>query len=633
MADKYSMLAKFGADTTGLKQGFNRAKRDSDQFANHLKKLGGLMAGAFSVGAVLNFGRQAVQAYNEASLAGAKLSTALRGNEGAFRRLSTLASELQGKTLFDDDSTKSAMGMLAQLGMTERQIRMLIPLIQDFAQAQGLDLDSAAKLVAKSVGSSTNALARYGVQIEGTAGSMERAQSMADALNKMVGGQAEAAAGVGAASITQLTNAWGDFMEQVGRSMDDGGRLADVGKFLTWVVEGFTEAIKTSGEKTQDYVNQQADWLISTHTQKMDGMIAELMKAGKSATEAQKEVMSKFVGVFGDKNIERLKKVEEIKAEIARLQAGMNTGSDITYQQDRENMLSAKKIADLNKELEGITQQSEIWRKVISSVSHEYNAILDNEKKIAAERAKASAELAARNKGTSKIAGLQAVGFSGTIAQDKLTAGKATGYGSDKGLKLGQYSENFMNFVSNEYDAAADRVMQINDLLVQSTRAFTTEIAAGFGEAIGGLVSGSMQMGDVLKGLLGMFLDFMQQIGKGMIATAAASIAFQSNLFGNPFAAVAAGVALIALSSALKGLMQKGPEAPALAQGGLAYGPTAAIVGDNPRANVDPEVIAPLSKLQNIIGGSQSGQVEFIISGDKLKGVLNRYDRRLNTIT
>jgi hypothetical protein len=46
---------------------------------------------------------------------------------------------------------------------------------------------------------------------------------------------------------------------------------------------------------------------------------------------------------------------------------------------------------------------------------------------------------------------------------------------------------------------------------------------------------------------------------------------------------------------------------PALAQGGLAYSPTLAMVGDNTNASVDPEVIAPLSKLKNIMGGSSSG--------------------------
>lgn len=58
---------------------------------------------------------------------------------------------------------------------------------------------------------------------------------------------------------------------------------------------------------------------------------------------------------------------------------------------------------------------------------------------------------------------------------------------------------------------------------------------------------------------------------------------------------------------------------PALAEGGLAFGPTAALVGDNAGAAADPEVIAPLSKLNGMLGGStQKVIVEGIISGEDI---------------
>ena len=45
---------------------------------------------------------------------------------------------------------------------------------------------------------------------------------------------------------------------------------------------------------------------------------------------------------------------------------------------------------------------------------------------------------------------------------------------------------------------------------------------------------------------------------------------------------------------------------PRLARGGLAHGPTLAMVGDNPGARIDPEVIAPLSKLERMLERSQA---------------------------
>lgn len=44
------------------------------------------------------------------------------------------------------------------------------------------------------------------------------------------------------------------------------------------------------------------------------------------------------------------------------------------------------------------------------------------------------------------------------------------------------------------------------------------------------------------------------------------------------------------------------PHLPALAEGGLATAPTLAMVGDNRNAQVDPEVISPLSKLKGMVG-------------------------------
>tara|TARA_R110000737_G_scaffold239069_2_gene251114 strand:- start:8172 stop:10289 length:2118 start_codon:yes stop_codon:yes gene_type:complete len=43
-----------------------------------------------------------------------------------------------------------------------------------------------------------------------------------------------------------------------------------------------------------------------------------------------------------------------------------------------------------------------------------------------------------------------------------------------------------------------------------------------------------------------------------------------------------------------------------MASGGLAFGPVNAIVGDNPGAHNDPEVVAPLSKLRSMLGGEMN---------------------------
>lgn len=61
-----------------------------------------------------------------------------------------------------------------------------------------------------------------------------------------------------------------------------------------------------------------------------------------------------------------------------------------------------------------------------------------------------------------------------------------------------------------------------------------------------------------------------------------------------------------------------GLKIPALASGALAFGPQLALVGDNPRAAIDPEVIAPLSKLKGFLG--DTGQDGGIIGEVQIRG-------------
>jgi len=70
---------------------------------------------------------------------------------------------------------------------------------------------------------------------------------------------------------------------------------------------------------------------------------------------------------------------------------------------------------------------------------------------------------------------------------------------------------------------------------------------------------------------------------------------------------------------------------PALAEGGLAYGPTMAMVGDNPGARSNPEVIAPLSKLESILAGNQGMAMgEFVLRGEDLLLSVTRSQNRQN---
>jgi tape measure domain-containing protein len=151
---------------------------------------------------------------------------------------------------------------------------------------------------------------------------------------------------------------------------------------------------------------------------------------------------------------------------------------------------------------------------------------------------------------------------------------------------------------------------------------------AAIGESIGNVISGAGDKVNVLGSLLSVVAGALEQLGKLAISTGVTMQALRK-AFTNPFAAIAAGVGLIALSK-IVAAKAKSITAPKLAKGGLAYGETLATVGDNPNSRIDPEVIAPLSKLKNMLG---SPTVNVQVTGEgRLRGtdIVYIYDAIVN---
>ena len=111
-------------------------------------------------------------------------------------------------------------------------------------------------------------------------------------------------------------------------------------------------------------------------------------------------------------------------------------------------------------------------------------------------------------------------------------------------------------------------------------------------------------------------LGVMMQLMTAKYLAAHASIPFAGFAIGSGFAAAGAG------------LVQSMRAIAAFAEGGIAYGPTLGLFGEYPGARSNPEVVAPLDKLRDYVQPEQmSGDVRFIIDGDKLVGILNKRNR------
>jgi hypothetical protein len=181
-----------------------------------LKKVGIAAVAAFSVSRITNFAQSAVEAADVQLKAEAKLLTALKGRKDVQQALIEQAGELQSKTLYGDEQTIEAASMVAPFVAQEEALKRVIPLIQDFATAKGMDLKNAADLIGKTLGSETNALSRYGLEVEGAVGSTQRLETLTRSLSDAFGGQAQAAAKAGLGEWQQFQNTMGDVAESLG---------------------------------------------------------------------------------------------------------------------------------------------------------------------------------------------------------------------------------------------------------------------------------------------------------------------------------------------------------------------------------------------------------------------------------
>lgn len=200
-----------------------------------------------------------------------------------------------------------------------------------------------------------------------------------------------------------------------------------------------------------------------------------------------------------------------------------------------------------------------------------------------------------------------------------------------KGFKLNVATDLAISSANNIIGV----VNEMNSILSSNV----ANAVSGIAKSIGSMMVGDMGFDGLLQGIAGQVGNFFIQLGELAIKVGTTMEAFKeamTALVENPFVMIAIGVGMVILGQVLSSILNKKAEGsvPKLANGGIAYGATYAMVGDNYNARVDPEVIAPLSKLKSMMLPSQSSggfpdKLKFVIEGDKLVGVLSKYQKKL----
>ena len=198
---KYTKLSPLSTKTTRIQTGAFATMRSQ------------LLLASFAFGLVNASILKLGKAFGEQEQAEKRLEGLIGKSSDA---LASKAAALQKVTRFGDEETLGAMSLVAAYTTNETAISKLTEAAMNLATVKGMDLKSATDMLSKSVFSSTNAMQRYGIEIEGVAGTGGRLNSALDAISTQMGGASTRDAETFMGAMDQMNNAVGDLGEVFG---------------------------------------------------------------------------------------------------------------------------------------------------------------------------------------------------------------------------------------------------------------------------------------------------------------------------------------------------------------------------------------------------------------------------------
>ena len=182
--------------------------------------------------------------------------------------------------------------------------------------------------------------------------------------------------------------------------------------------------------------------------------------------------------------------------------------------------------------------------------------------------------------------------------------------------------------LSEYVDAITELRKKSNQTVLNESKAALQEmlkmgigIMNALGPALDMLLEKGASIGEVLSKA---FEDVIKKLIKVAIA-AAIAVALLSVIF--PKTVTKAGGGLKLFGNLIGGGMGLGTQL--FASGGIVSGPTMGLMGEYPGAKSNPEVVAPLDKLKDMIGGG-GGTLEARVSGNDLLILMNKAQRNNN---
>jgi hypothetical protein len=272
---------------------FNKVKGSVKSFA---VGAGAAIAAAFSVQAIVAFGKASVDAFLDAEKNAERLKFAITSiggeSEAAFDRLIDQSSKLQGITIFSDDSIQQAQAALSAFGLTADEIEKTIPLLADFATVTGTDIAQAAQQLGAGLEGAGREFKKYGIEVSATASRQQNLNNILNGFGKFAG-SAEAASKTLSGQLAQQRNIIDDLQEQIGQKLAPA--FIKIQQVTLRVISGIASVF---GSKAQSNVDKTTEKLTGVRAE--FNVLIDTLKRGNLTTEGRKTLIDEINTQYGE---------------------------------------------------------------------------------------------------------------------------------------------------------------------------------------------------------------------------------------------------------------------------------------------------------------------------------------------
>ena len=555
MANVQELIVKLKAENKDLKEKLKEAKASTDSFGGAVSKLGPMIAGAFTVKAVVNFARESFAAFEEAEQADRRLLFALNGNQAAFESLTRQANELRNATGIDDEDIKQVQMLGVSSGKSAGEVKKITQAAIELSAKTGQDLQAAYMMLNGTLAGSAGRLGRVDAEFSNlTADQLKNGEAIDLVLKKWSGSAANAAT-----ESQKLKTTWGEIKETVGGGISTviNPLLSDLNESL----KGVSNSALTASQRFEALFNADYAKFANDAAKKFEESLATTRQMS-----AHEEKMAGF-------EKQRKALLESISASSAK----------IVESKKQETKETEKSISALDKYIQ---KMNDLYKR-----QQEWNE--------------------------NAVPNMTGAMLTGNVKQT-----------TSKGISTPEANTSYFDIQREGADKLSKSLQNL-----QAQFAFVTseerEMALATNAGYVAMDAFNMMINDGQVSLESMGAAIYDSARQAIAAELAQGIAavVRSALVSVPFPfnlAIAAGA-----GAAAGALFNKA--VPKLAEGGIAYDQSSVIVGEYPGARTNPEVIAPLNKLQDLLGGgTQRIEIYGTLRDDHIALSNQRGQRKLN---